>query len=630
MGKLILQLKEKLQSNIKIKTNIISQDVDRTKYIQETIDTLEQKYYALMDFKISFDEFLKYLLSINNEIIFRPELNNIINATNKIKYAMNNDTNNIISLKENFDVELFVFVKRLKKLKEQKNIKMSLYEQIIEKTKKIVNNISEDGSFKQPLDEEAKALVLEQLKYLKCDKLEFLKELLLEDTNAIKRALARKNYKKTKSIIINKQTPNKPIFTNNDDKELFEKAIQIIKNEDELIKTINEDEEIYIEELYNLTNKEEIKNTIEIMNSTESSIKLIVLGINNIIEKTSNENIEQNKDLIKYYIELYEKYNKKREQEQEYIKIYKEEYIKLHSKFEEIYEEIEEDYKNIFEKLSETQKNIILGCEINVEELNDRTISDYDNTLKKVGLDIQFLLLYNTYKNIKKLIEEYKENENEINILKKIDSLKEIIQLYEKYSKAKQNYVESMQTRVPEDEEQIETQKEDKNIVLYLTEDGEITYAQRFIENNEKINSTEFKQLLELIYKLKNDNLQLIHAQAKDVKEQDNKKPKKGMHYKRRLRDGSMRLIFYQIDNSIFEGKHVFLIVIGGKKQSDDTEIYKQANRLNGIIESFIEEFEKLKNASEQEKQQFIEKHKKIEKTFLDSIAPDTKKKGAK
>lgn len=642
MENLILQFKKEQQFELNIENNKNARQKVRYAYINETINTLKDKFHELMELKIEFSDFLTFLKNIDNEIIYQDVLNRMIKITAEIITHLNNKENeNPEKLKKLIDIfyhELKYLIINLKRINHGKYTKILLLDQSIEEITKSIELIDNNGEFSEPINTKTLVSLLKQIKYSKINIMELMQEITIKNNKAIRNQLARQNaikirerkQAKRKLKVTTTESTFNTTLLNEEQKQIYNNAKQIIETELNKLEPINKIEESFISDLYLMTNLDEIKLTIELMSDNYSSLKLIIYGLKHKLDTLSEKNLEQNLHIIKEYLKHYKDYKNKIKEEQEENLKNQEEIEKLSIELDKIINEITEDHENIIEKLTDNQLNILLSLQDIDANTDDETLNQINETLKKVDLNVEFLIFYNIHKELYKNISHYNELNSIYKITEKLKKIKEIIKEYENYTNAKDNYIETVEYDEELNEiDQKQATNQNQNIVLYLTDNNQITFAEKYIKDYDALSQTEYNAVLELINKLKTHNSTYIHTIAKNVL------PKDENYKKRRLRKGNIRLVFYQINNKVLNtDKPVFLIITAGKKFSLSSPIYDQANHLKSKVLEFIKNYTNtLNNTDEQKIETFLNEQKHIETTFLENIPPtneSTKKAGGR
>lgn len=615
----LLSLKKTLLEELETKKSIINAQKERTTYIELIEIQLEQKYYELMEKQISFYDFNKYIKSINQNIIYKYITENIEMITYRLSKEQQYNNTNPKSV-EKFYIELGKLMFSLKDIKQQKNTQILIKEQQIEEINQIINNIDENGKLINPLtSNQVDILKKNAIKIYKDDKQyqNIFLAITLLNNQAIKERLTklnaqkiRQNRKRITQPIKQTIEKNIPPTLDNNQQQIYDLAKKIIEENINIINIPNETEETYIEELKNETNITEIKTAIEIMANSENKIVLIIYGLKQKLETLKQETLEQDFKIIKTYINEFNK-NIENQQEQQRIKQKQEQQLKIiYNDYLEIKDTIENEV--IFEELTNIQIKSLesLG---DIKDESEDILKDIEETLKKVELNVEFLILYNKYKEIQNQLKEYEEFEEILEPQEKQKQIEQIIKEYKKYENIKNNYLQKEQIENTKQEEK------EENILLYLTDENDITYAQKQIEDGKQFSEIDYYQLKQLIRELKENNFSYIHAVAKKVK------PYEPDYKKKRLSQGEMRLIFIPLSNKPLETeKKVYLVICAGTKtETNNAPIYDAANHLKRKVIEFTDAYkEQISKKTKQEKLAFIEKNKQIEQTLLNNVDP--------
>lgn len=620
MENLTLQFKKEQESELKILKEKNARQKLRYIYINEIIKEIENKFHELMEFKIDFTDFLDFLYNINNEIIYKEVLYRLEKTTKIIINEKTQDTNKIKKLYDMFYNEIRNILIELKRINHGKYNKILLIDHTIDEINHSIDFINDEGEITEPISIDTLDDIMKQIKYSKFNLIELMQEITLKNNNAIRTQLAKQNARKIRERRNAKRKTKitsislfDPTTLTKEQKQIFDEAQNIIKNDFKELESINDIEEAFIDDMYKANNIEEIIQIIELMNDYNSSLKLLIHNIKQKINTLDEKNANNNIEIIKSNINLYKKYKIKYKQEQEENKKMQDEINTLKNELNEILEEINEDKENIIDKLNTKQITSLLSFQEIDTNIEDEILNQINETLSKEELNVEFLIYYNSYKEITKKINKYmelKENYKTKELLKKI---REIIKEYETYKNTKNNYIEKIDF-----DEELE-QENEKNIILFLTDNNEITYAQHHIESLDPLTPTEYNSLIELIDKLKINSSTYIHTIARNVL------PKDDNYKKRRIRKGNLRVVFYQINNKLINTeKPVFLIITAGRKISSKYQIYDQANHLK---ENVLELVKTLEKYDEKQINEFIEKQKEIEKNFYKNINNNKTKK---
>lgn len=601
MDSLLLMYKKELVEEISIKENIVHQQLEKRDYISNILEELEDKFYDLMEQKIDLEDYLDYLENIDNSFIFESVLHNLIK---QVKININNS-----NYMNRFYNELYNLTLYLRKVVNSKNTDILLKQQQIGKLRKIVENISIDGDFINPISEELVSDLIQETRSVKCDIIDLMREINLKNNIAIKRSLARqhateiRNFRKKEFKSDVQELKNEILNLSNDEREIFERAKEIVKKD--MPDTITEEESLFIKDLYSAKKVDDIENILCLMNSDFSSLNLIVLGLKHQIESSQGN---KNLDLIKIYIDLYNKYIGKIDKLNEKNKKNQEIFYGLLQEFDDIVKVIDEDTEDIIKKLTDrqlTQLESFKGIQI-----NDENKEQLNSTLKTVDLSVEFLLFYVDYNELNSMISSFNRTDSNS---ENIERIKKFLQLYDHYKNAKQNYIDCEECTMSED------MNVDENIVLYLTDDDNVTYVQRQIETDESLNQAEYNALTSLIQKIKVCNSAYIQLASNKVS------PYTRDYKKRRLKQQNIRLIFIQVNRKLTNSnKNIIVVITAGKKSdSKNAPIYSMANHLK---EKVIQYIHKLETLSDEEIQIIINNQKQIEEQLLYSISPKSTK----
>lgn len=588
MENYLLKIKKILLEEKSIKYTIIKNQTTRCEYIEIITKELEDNFDKLMGQEITLHEFLKFINNINTDIIFST-------STSKIKYIIKNimTSEDKAYAVNQFYNELSLLSNYLKKIIQSKKLQILIKEQELEKVSEHIENIDNEGNFIHPIDEKT----IDELRKFPClmqlfnyeTTAQIYLELSQKNTKAIKKQLERINQKRKIEI-------------KDDNITLYENAKAIITESLENIGPLTETEKEYLEDLKGITNINEIEIAANLMSSKESSLRLIVYGLKNAIET------KQDIKIIEHYIKLYKQYkivNTKKNEELD----------KLYEK----YNELKENNDDLFNDLTEQQK-LQLESFKTIDDADEDTIQDIDDTLQKYELNVQYLLLYNKNNKIKEKIEDFEELEDILDDNEKIKELKSILNEYEKYEELKEKYIE----RAKSEQTNEETENND-NILLFLTDENNKTYAQKHIESDKLFGEYEINALKQLLKELKTNNSTYIHTIAKKVKPDDS-------DYKRkRLSQGKTRLIFIQISNKpLNTDKPVYLVITAGTKtETLQAPVYIEANHLKSKVLEYIDKYtNKIANLTNEEKEHFINYNKKLEQDLIENISTMEKSGG--
>ena len=587
MENYLLKIKKALLEENTIKRTIIRNQTTRCEYINILIKELEDNFNKLMAGEITLQDYLNYIKNIDPDIVFTT-------STEKLKYTIKN-----IIYKEDkpyavkqFYNELALLISYLKKISQSKKTQILLKEQELEKLTEHIDNINDEGNFIHPINENT----INELRNFPC----LIQIFNYDDTAKIYLEISQKNTKAIKKQL-EKIAQKKQPEIKSDDKTIYGTAKQILKENLDKIGTLTETEKDYLEDLKNITNIDEITTAIELMQSQESSLRLVIYGLKNAIEQT-------NPKIIELYIKLYNKYKIETKTTNENLE-------SLTNKFKEL----KENNDDFFNDLTEQQKLQLQAFE-NIDNVDDKTLQEIDDTLKQYELNVEFLLLYNKSKRLTTKIEDYEELEEILDDEEKEKELKSIIAEYEKYEEIKQKYIERAKL-----DQQLETKENDDNILLFLTDENNLTYAQKHIETDKQFGEYDANSLKQLLKELKINNSTYIHTIAKKVKPDD-------ADYKRkRLSQGKTRLIFIQISNKPLDTeKPVYLVITAGTKtETLQAPVYIEANHLKPKVLEYIDNYtNNIGNLTPEEKENFIKENKKLEQDLIENITTMEKSGG--
>lgn len=590
MENYLLKIKQALLEEKEIKTTIIRNQSDRCKYIDIIIEELENNFNKLMDKTITFEDFLKYIDNINPEIIFTTNTQKIKYTIKKILRATPEEKYPLI---KQFYNELAFLTNYLKKIDQSKKTQILLKEQELEKVIEHIDNINDEGNFIHPINENT----IDELKKIPC----LMQIFTYENTPKIYLEISQKNIKAIKKQLEKIAAKKQPEIKKDDDKTIYGTAKQILKENINKVGTLTETEKDYLEDLKNITNINEIEVAIELMQSQESSLRLIIYGLKNAIEQT-------NPKIIELYITLYKKY--------------KVTDIKINKHLEDLinnFKELKENNDDLFSDLTKKQK-LQLESFATIDNVDEKTLQEIDDTLKQDELNLEFLLLYNKYKKIIQKIDEYEEFEEILEDDEKIKELKSILNEYKKYEEIKEKYVE--RTKL---DQQLDKKEDNDNILLFLTDENNISYAQKHIEAEKQFGEAEANSIKQLLKELKTNNSTYIHTIAKKVKPDDSE-------YKRkRLAQGKTRLIFIQVSNKPLDTeKPVYLVITAGiKTDTLQAPVYIEANHLKPKVLEYIDKYtNNITNLTPEEKEHFIKYNKKLEQDLIESMTTMEKSGG--
>lgn len=588
MENYLLKIKKALLEEKAIKQTIIRNQTTRCEYISTLIKELEDNFDKLMGREITLQDYLNYIESIDKNIVFDK-------STEKLKYTIKSimyKEDKAYAVKQFYN-ELALLTNYLKKIYQSKKTQILLKEQELEKESEHIENIDDEGNFIHPINEN----VIDELRKIPClmqifnynTTAQIYLEISQKNTKAIKKQLERIAQRK-------QQEPKDTNIT------IYENSKNIIKNAVENIGPLTDTENEYLEELKKITNTDEIQTAIELMTSKESSLRLIIYGLKNAIET------KQNTKVIKQYIKLYNQYKITEKTENKELDTLYEKYI-----------ELKENDDDLFADLTEQQKLQLKSFET-IDTLDEKIIQDIDNTLQQYELNVEYLLLYNKHNKIKNKIEDFEELEEILDDNEKIKELKSIISEYEKYEEIKEKYIE--RTKL---DQQLEDEEDDNNILLFLTDENDQTYAQKHIESEKQFGEAEANSIKQLLKELKTNNSTYIHTIAKKVKPDDS-------DYKRkRLAQGKTRLIFIQVSNIPLDTeKPVYLVITAGiKTDTLQAPVYIEANHLKSRVLEYIDKYtNNIANLTKEEKEHFIKYNKKLEQNLIESMTTMEKSGG--
>lgn len=588
MENYLLKIKKALLEEKAIKQTIIRNQTTRCDYISTIIKELEDNFDKLMGREITLQDYLNYIESIDNNIVFDK-------STEKLKYTIKSimyKEDKAYAVKQFYN-ELALLTNYLKKIYQSKKTQILLKEQELEKESEHIENIDDEGNFIHPINEN----VIDELRKIPClmqifnynTTAQIYLEISQKNTTAIKKQLKR--------IAQRKQQEQKDTNIT-----IYENAKNIIANTLENIGSLTDTENEYLEELKKITNIDEIQTAIELMPSKESSLRLIIYGLKNAIET------KQNTKVIEQYIKLYNQYKITEKIENKELDTLYEKYI-----------ELKENDDDLFDDLTEQQKLQLKSFET-IDTLDEKIIQDIDNTLQQYELNVEYLLLYNKHNKIKNKIEDFEELEEILDDNEKIKELKSIISEYEKYEEIKEKYIE--RTKL---DQQLEDEEDDNNILLFLTDENDQTYAQKHIESEKQFGEAEANSIKQLLKELKTNNSTYIHTIAKKVKPDDS-------DYKRkRLAQGKTRLIFIQVSNIPLDTeKPVYLVITAGiKTDTLQAPVYIEANHLKSKVLEYIDKYtNNIANLTPEEKEHFIKYNKKLEQNLIESMTTMEKSGG--
>ena len=588
MENYLLKIKKTLLEEIAIKKTIIRNQTTRCEYISILIKELEDNFNKLMEGEITLQNYLNHIENIDSDIVFET-------STEKLRYTIKNimhKEDKTYAVKQFYN-ELALLISYLKKIDQSKKTQILLKEQELEKITEHIDNIDDEGNFIHPINENT----INELRNFPC----LMQIFNYENTAKIYLEISQKNTKAIKKQLEKIAQKKQPEIIRSNDKTIYGTAKQIIKENLDKIGTLTETEKDYLEDLKNITELREITTAIELMQSQESSLRLVIYGLKNAIEQT-------NPKIIELYINLYNKYKTINKTENKDLE-------NLTNKFKEL----KENNEDFFNDLTEQQKLQLQAFE-NIDNIDDKTLQEIDDTLKQYELNVEFLLLYNKYKRLTTKIEDYEEFEEILDNEEKEKELKSILNEYEKYEALKQKYIERAKL-----DQQLETEKNNDNILLFLTDENNITYAQKHIETDKQFGEYDANALKQLLKELKINNSTYIHTIARKVKPDD-------ADYKRkRLSQGKTRLIFIQLSNKPLDTeKPVYLVITAGiKTETLQAPVYIEANHLKSKVLEYIDNYtNNIGNLTTEEKQNFIKNNKKLEQDLIESMATMEKSGG--
>lgn len=596
MNEIILFFKKDLENKTSFCINIKNKQENIKIKIEKAIEDIEILYFALLEKKISLIDFEKFIKTDVRKVIFDNKLTFIIETLAKLKEGQNLSfyferfNNNICYLISDLNTHLY---------DKERNI-ISLEYEII-KRKNLLSKIDSTGKLTKPLDLDDFELINNFIEQADTSKIELLTEINLENAKAIERQIYTKKKKKKIPTVLQSEQ-EKPKQLSQDQKNIYEQAKTIINNQN--INELTQIEKTYTDLLNEITSLKEFNELLEISDENEIKEKLIIIYMNSIINNITNENIIEKIEILKECITIYKKIQMDLQEEIEERKKKQAHFNSEIKKFEQICNEIDDD-DEIIQSLTQKQINYLESFKNNVNKINnDKELKDeIDDTLKNVDLNITFLLLYEIITKLQKNIIEFKEDPT-INNHKLLNN---IIQLYNLYKEAKENYIKSTEKTIEKDN----TRKE--NILIYLTNEN-ITYAEDYILDSSNFNPNDVEGLIETLNHLRINTPSVIHAKARKVK------PETKNCKKRRYRQSDYRIIYSQINQEIINSDSpVFLIITAGIKDNNDDKIYRYTNSHTKEIDAFLEKYNKLKN-NPKEIKAFLEKNKQIEKELFEHL----------
>ena len=239
MENYVLKIKQALLNEIEIKKKILNSQSEKCTYIEIILKELEEKFDKLMNQEIKLNDFLKYINSLDNEIIFESSTENLRSTIERLLIPSYKGNSYIMN---QFYDELTKLSNYLKKIAHNKKTETLLKKQEIDKLLEYIENIDDNGLFINPINETS----LNELKKTPClmqlfnteNTTQIYFEIAIKNTQAIKKQLEK--IAKRRKIIEKTQEKEKE-----NDKELFENAKTIIKTKLNEIGTLTETEEEY-------------------------------------------------------------------------------------------------------------------------------------------------------------------------------------------------------------------------------------------------------------------------------------------------------------------------------------------------------------------------------------------------
>jgi len=621
---ILQEFKKEMEEEISKKENVISIYNNKISNLQEKINNIEDFYWKMNNHEIDLFEFIGKCFSI--DLFTKEEKTNCLYKVNKI--IQNNTPENVQALN---DMISQISYRVQRDINYTKNSILN-YEQYSSLIKKIAQCIDEKGRFIQAISNELLDECIKQIGYSKLNSLDLQLQILKEQSRIEKKQninqVVRTIESRTKTL-----TRKYKLTESKNTVELPEEYENVLKNAKKIIQLelnsqlpndemkLDELESMFVEELQNEhVDKNKIDQIIiKDANNDECRLKFIVYGLNYQLDNISETNMKKSIELISQYISYYITYKKKKINEAEQQEKMKDEINGIEEKIENIISSYQED-AHLFENIPEESLQY-LNAYINVD-FDKLSSNQIDSVLNDIGYDYEFVVSYKAYKMLDDTIEEIKElldiareekiTEKDLKIIKEKFLL--IRELKQQYDKSKQLYIENKQNNV----ELIQNKKpEDESIIIYFeTLEGKTQAEERITEDSTKFgrySQSDINSVQYLIKQLKNTSWDIIYKQLSD-----DIKPFENSYKKRRISKGKIRLAFIKLNSSSLKTeKPVYLIISIGKKMSNESDVYKDANKLKNEVLKFISEYEKLENAPENVIQEFLEKQKKNEERII-------------
>lgn len=449
--------------------------------------------------------------------------------------------------------------------------------------------------------------------------------------------------------------------------ELLEQAKRIIIFEmqnretcdDLLIDKDNEIEYKLSQELCSdYVNQEKIKQAIEETKneSDECQLRLIICGLKYQLGDINDINIEHATKLIEqyinYYLECKNRIMKRKEKELEEEKNARQEF---RTKISDTIQEAKSIIASVEEKIS--------NCEIqyltrNKREYLDNILNAYDGVeieeneiehfLKSYDLDFEILKLYKIYKKITRKVNELKSTIEligeglELEVQDYVDmrkNMNELPSLLREYAITEELYNQTQDKKI---EALIEQSQSSNNIdespcivVFFEWEDGTTQVEKRLISDSKvygKYGPSEIKKVNYMIDYLKNtmpDKIQKSAPVLGNSQKENRSKPLGYFGY--RIQFGnSMRTAYRKLpSDALGTDKPVYLIESLGIKASNESDVYSDVTKNDAEIRKFIEKYESLRNASQEEKIAFMVRQQEHERRINELLQRERGDEGA-
>ena len=596
----------------------------------EPLEKLEELYWELRSDKIDSYSFLAAALQLD---LTKDEKKKILLITQKI--VEYNDQRSI----DQFDRKMSFLVSDYKRENNIISARIIDIERSISMIIKLSQNIDENGHFIQSVNDELIDEYINQITSLQLNVIPLTHQMLKEQTRVAKKQrieqIVRLIENKTKTIEKKtkieekkteekKQTPEIP----KEYKEVLDKAKEIlgILSNPNFDMNLDELETYFVEDLSDKTvDENKINETIKSASNETSRLKLIVHGLNYQISNINPSNINKSMNLIKLYLEHYNKCYTKLLDEQNKEKLFNNEISIMQNEIIKKENEIEED---ILKQLdAEKIKNLDSYVKVDFENMTEDERNLIEEGLGQFGLDITTLKLYKSYTILKNQISETKifidmvKEEKSLEFLTQVEEKIELISdLVKQYTEAKRIYEEEQAERLEQiEEENISTDAldDDGNILIYFeNEDGKTQVEERIIADFKKFGEytqTDIAVLNDSLKVLKEETSNNIYTNTDPIKPEDR------TYKKRRVKKGDFRVAYLPLNGNILNtNKPVYLVISAGKKKSEHSDVFDDANYLRNKVLAFVKKYESLANADEQTISSFLERQKQHEKNIME------------